>query len=315
MARRNAVCGLMLIAMASGAVAFALAGEGAASQPASAPASQLHNVHAVRAGRLICGAQPVGPAAFAELAAMGVRTIVSVDGVPPDVDAARAAGIRYVHVPLGYDGVPDAERLRLARATRDLPGPVFFHCHHGKHRGPAAAAATAVTLGWWSNDEAVAFLQRAGTSASYRGLYAAVAGAAVANEDELNKAGDPRGYPARAAVSELVAAMVIADDATENLKRIEAAGWTTPSDHPDLVPAAEAARLAEQFRLMAETAETKRAGDDYRQQMQAMYESGAALERSLAAAGGASRPSAKALSEQLAKIVRDCKACHDQYRR
>ena len=28
----------------------------------------------------------------------------------------------------------------LARAARTLPGPIFVHCHHGMHRGPAAAA-------------------------------------------------------------------------------------------------------------------------------------------------------------------------------
>src|SRR5690606_19020075 len=81
----------------------------------------------------------------------------------------------------------------IARAIRDLPGPVYIHCHHGKHRGPAAAAAAAVNLGLVSPAEAVAFMKTAGTADSYAGLYACVMEADAATKTELDAA--PSDFP------------------------------------------------------------------------------------------------------------------------
>ena len=53
------------------------------------------------------GAEPHEDVAFAELAELGVRTVVSVDGAKPQADAARHHGLRYVHIPIGYDGVSE----------------------------------------------------------------------------------------------------------------------------------------------------------------------------------------------------------------
>ncbi len=38
-----------------------------------------------------------------------------------------------------HGGISRDQSLTIARAVQDLPGPVFIHCHHGKHRGPTAA--------------------------------------------------------------------------------------------------------------------------------------------------------------------------------
>ena len=43
--------------------------------------------------------------------------------------------------PIGYDGVPREQALRMIKAVQVAKGPVYFHCHHGKHRGPAGADA------------------------------------------------------------------------------------------------------------------------------------------------------------------------------
>lgn len=56
-------------------------------------------------------------------------------------------GLRYVHLPHGYDGVPADRTKELAKAVRELEGPIFIHCHHGKHRSPAAAAVACVSAG------------------------------------------------------------------------------------------------------------------------------------------------------------------------
>ena len=108
--------------------------------PAPGEFPGLHQVVTFHPG-VISGGVPGGEG-FATLAAMGVKTIISVDGGAPDVAAAKAAGIRYIHLPMGYDGCEESRVLELTRATRDSMerGGVYIHCHHGKHRSPAAAA-------------------------------------------------------------------------------------------------------------------------------------------------------------------------------
>src|SRR5688572_4221378 len=69
----------------------------------------LDNAHEIAPG-VLTGSGPRGGASFKELAAQGVRTVISVDGAKPDVVAAREHGLRYVHLPIGYDGVP-AEKM------------------------------------------------------------------------------------------------------------------------------------------------------------------------------------------------------------
>src|ERR1051326_9522581 len=65
-----------------------------AAQPMTLPG--LRNVFRV-GRRLYSGAAPADEAGFRSLCALGVRTIISVDGATPDVAAARRHGLRYVH--------------------------------------------------------------------------------------------------------------------------------------------------------------------------------------------------------------------------
>src|SRR5262245_28510235 len=141
-------------------------------QPIPRELPGLHNVLRVN-DKLLSGGSPDGDAGFASLKELGVRTVISVDGARPDVERARKYGLRYVHLPIGYDGVPREQALRIARAIRDLPGLVYLHCHHGHHRAPAAAAVANLCLDErCSATDAVAFLKEAGTSPKYKGLYA-----------------------------------------------------------------------------------------------------------------------------------------------
>src|SRR5262245_46397548 len=57
--------------------------------------------------KVISGGQPDGELAFAKLKELGVKTIISVDGARPEVELAKKYGLRYVHLPHGYDGVPE----------------------------------------------------------------------------------------------------------------------------------------------------------------------------------------------------------------
>ena len=73
--------------------------------------------------KVISGGLPENDAVFQELQSLGVKTIISVDGAKPDVKTAARYGLRYIHLPHGYDGMPNNRVKELAKAVRDLTGP------------------------------------------------------------------------------------------------------------------------------------------------------------------------------------------------
>jgi protein tyrosine phosphatase (PTP) superfamily phosphohydrolase (DUF442 family) len=277
--------------------------------PASAPAehaSVLHNVHAIDP-QLISGALPEGDAAFAELASMGVKTIISVDGAAPDVERAAAHGLRYVHIPITYAEVTEEETVEIARAIRDLPGPIYVHCHHGKHRSPAAAAAAAVALGRISADDGVSFMKTCGTAPNYVGLYASVAAMAPVGGSRID--GAPHDFPAVRTPQGIVGAMVDADTVFDHLKDISAAGWTVPADHPDLVPAAEAGRLVDLLRVSGEDPRARAHGAGFDALLAHAVEVATELETGIVAGAPKSQ-----LDAAFAKVQASCKDCHAKHR-
>ena len=193
--------------------------------------------------RFYCGSEPGGANAFAELAALGIKTVVSVDGARPNISEARKHGLRYIHIPIGYDGVEEEAGLSLARLAREVDGPFFIHCHHGRHRGPAAAAVACLAAGDLDHQAAVDILERAGTSKDYAGLWRWVKTYRPPEEStelpELVEVAD---------IASLAAAMAHIDRAYDNLKLCRDSGWKTPSNHPDLIPFQQALLLKEGFR-------------------------------------------------------------------
>ncbi len=213
----------------------------------SLEAADLHNVLRYGTG-VVGGSAPDSVAQFDALAAMGVKTILSVDGATPMVDVAEARGMRYIHVPTQYAGVGTKESLQLAKALRDAPRPIYVHCHHGKHRGPAAAALALVQLGEIDNEVALQLLVDAGTSPSYPGLYACVREARPVDDATLNDPGIT--LPSAAAVSGMVGHMAAVDRHFDNLKILRAAEWAVPGSHPDLVPVSEAGVIENHLRSL-----------------------------------------------------------------
>ncbi len=281
--------------------------------PGSAPPDAgdhhvIHNLFQVSPG-IISGSVPEGDEGFAELERMGVRTVVSVDGTEPNVELAHNHGMRYVHLPVGYHGIDPSRQLELARAVRELPGPVFMHCHHGVHRGPAAAASAAVLLGEMSADDAVAFLKKAGTSANYPGLYACVAAAKPVSVEALASA--PADFPEIAPVPGFVHAMAWAQESYDNLVEIREAGWRTPPDHPDLVPESEARRLREFIETLRDPPHLDAARQgEFDVLLEASQRESRALHEAIRD-GGKDRAG---LSEQLKAVQASCKACHAAFR-
>ncbi|MEM9353858.1 MAG: hypothetical protein AAGA92_12655 [Planctomycetota bacterium] len=224
---------MLRLVLACGVLATLGVTSGSADQPtdrANAPRPRLdlvdatHLLHVRRwNSRVLTGGTPAGPMAFDELAALGVRTVVSVDGAVPDVAGARAVGIRYVHLPLGYGAVPSERAGAFAKAVRDLPAPVYFHCHHGRHRAPVAAAIGCVGAGVLEPAEVEGCLQAAGTNPGYRGLYRSAILARRLSDETIDDHKAP--LPESAEVRPLAAAMAEIDVYHGRLVAAQEAGW------------------------------------------------------------------------------------------
>ena len=312
---------LALVLVAHGLVLHGVRGQGDTPQePSGGPSPALPERVEVAgvenlfrlSPRLYSGGQPDGRAGFEALKGLGIRTIISVDGARPDAEAARRLGLRYVHLPVGYDGIPRGQAVRLVKAMKDLPGPVFVHCHHGKHRGPAAAALCGVAAEGWKRDQARAWLERAGTDPKYRGLFASVERFAPPTPEELDRvvAGD---LPERAEMPGLVEAMVKIDEHWDRLKAVEKAGFRTPQDHPDIDPPHEALLLAERFR--EQSRHEQAGGDEFARLMADAGRDSEALEAALRRYGKAPSPAAKREAEAAyTRAGRSCSACHARHR-
>ncbi len=266
----------------------------------------LHNVVAYADG-VLSGSVPEGEEGFETLAQMGIRTIISVDGAAPDLEKARKHGFRYVHLPIGYNGMDEKRTLEIARAVRDLPGPVYVHCHHGKHRSAGAAGSAAVTLGLVSNEEALERMKVSGTAPNYTGLFQCVAAAAPVSADVIDTADNS--FPETFVTTGLVRTMVVIDHAYEHLKQIEKAGWITPADHPDLVPAAEAGMLADAFRNLKDDERVRQKSLEFQEWLQRDAGLASDLEEAILADAPAEK-----LSATFALITASCKECHEEYR-
>ncbi|MBL8818207.1 MAG: hypothetical protein JNL58_19425 [Planctomyces sp.] len=144
----------------------------------------IHNVFQL-GSRVLSGSGPSTADDFRALKERGVSIIVSVDGTPPAVALAREAGMKYVHVPLSYDSISREEQLALARVLQEYPKEkIFFHCQHGKHRGPAAAATACQINKLMTAADVRSYLKVAGTSPDYIGLWTAAADSPPKKDDE-----------------------------------------------------------------------------------------------------------------------------------
>jgi protein tyrosine phosphatase (PTP) superfamily phosphohydrolase (DUF442 family)/cytochrome c556 len=264
--------------------------------PESVELTGIHNAFRVTA-RVFSGSQPAGDAAFAALAKAGVKTIISVDGTRPDVEAARRHGLRYIHLPFGYDGIPAERICGLAKAAAEAPGPIFIHCHHGKHRGPAAAAILCEAGAGWTPARAEAWLRQAGTADDYPGLYRAVREFRMPEKEQMLRIG-----PLQETVKTpgLVDAMVAID---ARLDALEGAAWKAPA-------AREATLLWEHFRELARMPDTAGRPAAYRERLADAADAAAAM-RELLRTG---TPDAAALETALQATKRSCTECHKAFR-
>jgi protein tyrosine phosphatase (PTP) superfamily phosphohydrolase (DUF442 family) len=262
--------------------------------------------------RLYSGGSPEGDAGFAALAKLGIKTIISVDGARPDVELARKHRLRYVHLPIGYDGVHEEQALKIARAVRDLPGPIYLHCHHGKHRAPAAAAMVVLCLDRQCPVTAVVdYMKRAGTDPHYTGLYESPEKLKRPTTEALDRA--PADFPETAKIAALARMMVQIDAHWDRMLLVKQAGWKRPKGHPDIDPPHEALQLRELLNECGRLRETTaKYPDDIRKIFADADSSVRALEEALRTK---LKPTDVGVAEKAyQRVVTSCTQCHARYR-
>ncbi|HMO47661.1 MAG TPA: TIGR01244 family sulfur transferase [Rubrivivax sp.] len=102
----------------------------------------------------VCVAPQLDPAAMAELARLGFRSVVNnrpdYEGGPEQPDnasieaAARAAGLQYRHLPVNGAYQSPQEIAAFATLCRELPRPMLLFCRSGARSTKLYQAAQAL---------------------------------------------------------------------------------------------------------------------------------------------------------------------------
>ncbi|MEZ6194244.1 MAG: hypothetical protein R3F20_00730 [Planctomycetota bacterium] len=274
----------------------------------------LHNVF-VLSPNIVSGSEPHGEPAIAEIAAMGVKTILSVDGKVPDAEMAARHGMRYVHIPIEYSGMSDTELLEIAKTFRETEGPFYVHCFHGKHRGPAAAAIGRIVLDGAPREQTLAEMRQwCGTAKKYYGLYRTVAECTVPSAEKT--AAYDFDFPAARKIEGFRALMVQTPRAHDHLKDLQKRGWEADPAHPDVDAYNEAEKLHQLFSFGETLDEVREEKADFRGWMSDSTKASADLVSALGAIRQGDRRAEviDRANEALGRITASCTACHAVYR-
>lgn len=263
--------------------------------------------------RIYSGGHPEGEPAFAQLRDWGIKTIISVDGTKPDPETAARYGLRYVHLPHGYEGIPSNIVLRLIKAVSTVNGPVFVHCHHGRHRVAAAVGVICQGTEGWTPERALDWMKQAGTSPDYPGLFRVNAEFKPPRREDLERVSPD--FPAVAIVPRTVETMAGIDQAWDRLKAFQKQGWVEENLRTEGSPAAMALILAESYREMWRLGGSVVEREGFRDALRAAEQGARELYETLRLDLPARGPDWKrTLGEVMNKAGRHCAECHQRFR-
>jgi hypothetical protein len=296
-----------VLSLLTGSLTLFAQTSGTVQPPQKVDSTVLPNTYRLT-DKILSGGQPQGEAAFKQLHELGVKTVISVDGATPNVPLAKKYGLRYVHLPHGYDGIPSERLLELTKAVRELPGRIYIHCHHGKHRSPAAAAAACVSAGYLNNDQALSVLAAAGTSKGYRGLFQTVKKAAPIDSNVLSNA--QVAFPETAEIPPMADAMIAIEHTHDHLKVVAASNWQPTEEHADIDPPHEALLLREHFTELLRSDEAQSQPEEFQRMLRQSELNARKLEDRLRDG----TRDVRELNGLFERITADCTACHQQFR-
>ncbi len=292
--------------------AYALAGSIVLPVQAGAESPGMHNVFKL-SDHIISGSEPEGELAFAHLAEMGVKTILSVDGKKPDAALAAKHGMRYVHQPIEYRGFTDDELLALAKTYRECEAPFYTHCFHGKHRGPAAAAIGRLVLDGASREQAIAEMRQwCGTAQDYEGLYRDVAMKHMPDVEATHSY--LFDFPAARSFGGFRESMIDVSRRHDALKLLAKHDFASDPAHPDVDALQAATQLADTFAVSAKHAEIFDRPADFHGWLAASIEQAAVLRDSLRELRAGSATALDASKKSFDALSKSCVDCHTAYR-
>lgn len=134
---------------------------------ADGPADRFHQVTPA----IYRGAQPKMER-FADLAAMGIRTVINLRSTPEGVERERRVveglGMKFVNIPLRGYRSPSDEAIGKALAEMDeavrTQAAAFVHCKLGKDRTGTVIACFRIARQGWGNREALREAKKLGMS-------------------------------------------------------------------------------------------------------------------------------------------------------
>lgn len=265
--------------------------------------------------KVVSGGLPDGDDAFDELKSLGIKTIISVDGAKPDLDIAKRHGMRYVHLPIGYDGMTLERMQELAKAVTELEGPIYIHCHHGRHRSPAAASVACIGAGMIPAQQGMVALHIAGTSENYRGLFQAVQQGHPLDEALLEQLHVE--YRETVPLPPIAEAMVAMEHTADHLQLIADAGWQSPAKHPDLTAGHEALMLFEHYTELLRDPSVQAKPAPFQQLLRDGQATVAELQQTLLSREDDRQPAVTSDSDVMTiwgRVQTNCKDCHRNYR-
>ncbi len=111
------------------------------------------------APNLYRAAQP-DAAGFANIAGLGIKSVLSLRQTVDDAPLARGSGLTLYRVPMKSRYVAEQNGAKVVQAMRDLRaamthGPVVVHCHHGADRTGLICALWRVLYEGWSRQSAI----------------------------------------------------------------------------------------------------------------------------------------------------------------
>lgn len=271
------------------------------SEPEPVPSNSIEAVFRIAPG-FYSGGEPRGAQAFRQLSRLGVKTVISVDGSRPDLVSARANGIRYIHIPMSYGAWSPTNQWQLVAAGKlaSGTGPMFIHCHHGRHRGPTAVALIGMGLNDWSIEQALSWLKVAGTSTNYHGLFETVNQFKIPEDTQFEVIAPV--FPESVIPAGIVESMLANDRTWENLKLISE---SSEMDKQHLVN--ELLLLLESFRELERLPEAREKGAAFLKQVGEAIRNSEAIHFDLVAG----RPLVPSMKSQLGKT---CSGCHQRFR-
>ena len=131
------------------------------------------------------GPTPLTATEFNLLKAKGFNTVISVDGVAPNLNFSEARSLDYVHLPIGYSGVDRQRALDLSKTVDAASGRIYIHCHHGKHRAPVAAIIACAGNGSLPINKITEVLQINPSVKRYEGLMESARSAELFSQETL----------------------------------------------------------------------------------------------------------------------------------